>query len=56
MDTVRDGLRANELEKDVFDRLVCVGCDRSLKMRNDPDQLGTVRFCQDCGTEWLEMR
>ena len=56
MDTVRDGLRANELEKDTFDRLVCVTCDRPLKIRNDPDQLGNVRFCIECKDEWLEMR
>lgn len=56
MDTVRDGLRANDLEKDVFDRLVCVQCDRSLKIRNEPDQMGSVRFCIECDNEWLEMR
>lgn len=56
MDTVRDGLKQNDLEKDTFDRLVCVSCNRTLGMRNDPDELGAVRFCEDCGTEWLEMR
>lgn len=56
MDTVRDGLRADELEKDTFDRLVCVSCNRSLKMRNEPDRIGSIRFCNECGSEWLEMR
>ncbi len=56
METVRDGLRANELEKDTYDRLICVGCDRSLKLRSRPDEIGSVRYCIDCGDEWLEMR
>lgn len=56
MDSVRDGLRAAELEKDVFDRVVCVECDRPLKRRDDPDELWAVRFCPDCGGEWKEMR
>lgn len=56
MDTVRDGLSADDLKKDTFDRLVCVECDRALKMRNDPDELGRVRYCADCGGEWVEMR
>ena len=56
MNTVREGLRADELEKDTFDRLICVGCDRPLKMRSDPEELGSVRFCVDCESEWVEMR
>ena len=56
MDTVRDGLRAHELEKDTFDRLICTNCDRPLKMENNPDQLGKIRRCPECGTEWHEMR
>ena len=56
MDSVRDGLRAGDLDKDTFDRLVCASCDRTLKMRNDPEQIGSVRFCLECDDEWLEMR
>ena len=56
MDTVRDGLRANDLRKDTFDRLICATCDRSLRIRNNADELGTVRFCGECGIEWREMR
>ena len=56
MDTVRDGLKENALEKDTFDRLVCVSCQRALRMRNDPDEMGTVRFCGECGGEWHEVR
>ena len=56
MDTVRDGLKQGALEKDTFDRLVCVSCGRALKMRNDPEELGRTRFCEKCGSEWLEVR
>ena len=56
MDTVRDGLRAGDLEKDTFDRLVCVGCDRTLKIRNEPEKIGSIRFCIECDQEWHEMR
>lgn len=56
MDTVRDGLKQDKLEKDTFDRLICAECNRALSIRNDPEELGSVRFCEDCGAEWLEMR
>lgn len=56
METVRDGLRAGDLEKDTFDRVICASCDRTLKTRNDPDNLWSIRYCGECGTEWREMR
>lgn len=56
MDTVRDGLREETITKDTFERLICVNCDRILKKRSDPERIGSVRFCVDCGDEWLEMR
>lgn len=56
MDTVREGLRQDDLEKDNYDRLICSGCDRPLKRRSNPDDLGSVRYCIECGVEWLEMR
>lgn len=56
MDTVRTGLKAEDLEKDTYDRLICVACDRSLKMRSNPDEIGDVRYCEECGSEWREMR
>ncbi len=56
MDTVRDGLRAQKLEKDVYDRVVCVDCDRPLKRRNEPDELWDLRYCEECGSEWVEKR
>lgn len=56
MDTVRDGLRAHDLKKDTFDRLLCAECDRPLKRRSDPDEIWSVRFCIDCEGEWKELR
>lgn len=56
MDTVRDGLRDDVLRKDTFERLICDNCDRTLKKRSEPDRIGSIRFCAECGTEWLEMR
>lgn len=56
MDSVRSGLRQGELERDTYDRLVCVECGKTLKRRDDPDVVGTVRFCPTCGTEYSQIR
>lgn len=56
MDTVREGLRQDDLEKDNYDRLICIACDRPVKRRSNPDDIGSVRYCIECGVEWLEMR
>ncbi len=55
MDTVRQGLRAGDIEKDTYERLTCVACDERLKTRNDPDEVGSVRFCPECGNEWKQI-
>lgn len=55
MDSVRKGLRAGDIEKDTYERLVCASCDEQLKTRNDPDAIGSVRFCPDCGSEWQQL-
>ncbi len=52
MDSVRKGLRAGDIEKDTYERLNCAACEVTLETKNDPDALGTVRRCPDCGTEW----
>lgn len=56
MKTVRKGLRENEIQKDTYERLTCVPCERALKTKNDPSELGSVRFCPDCGAEWRALR
>lgn len=55
MDSVRKGLRAGDIEKDTYERLVCAACGEQLKTRNDPDAIGSVRFCPDCGAEWQQL-
>ena len=56
MRSVRKGLRAGEIEKGAYDRLVCGTCGVSLKTRDEPDTLGVVRECPDCGREWQEIK
>lgn len=56
MRSVRKGLRAGEIEKDTYDRLTCAACGVSLAKRDDPDQLGMVRTCPECGREWEQVK
>ncbi|MCU4925326.1 hypothetical protein OB905_04900 [Halobacteria archaeon AArc-dxtr1] len=56
MKTIRKGLREGTLEKDTYERVVCVECEKPLKTTNDPDSITTVRACPDCETEWKELR
>ena len=55
MRSVRKGLREGELEKGLYDRLACVACGETLSTRDDPDVLGVVRQCPECGEEWQEI-
>ena len=56
MRSVRKGLRAGEIEKDTYDRLTCSACGVSLAKRDDPEQLGMVRTCPECGREWEQVK
>ncbi|MFC4407005.1 HVO_0758 family zinc finger protein [Haloarchaeobius iranensis] len=56
MKSVRKALRDGTLEKDTYERLNCAECKKTLKTKNDPDEVGTVRVCPDCGGEWKEIR
>ncbi|ELZ73091.1 MULTISPECIES: HVO_0758 family zinc finger protein [Haloferax] len=56
MKTTRKGLRDGELEKDTYGRLTCSECGESLKKKNDPDEVFSLRICADCGREWKELR
>lgn len=56
MKSVRKALRDGTLEKDTYERLNCAECKQTLKTKNDPDEVGTVRVCPDCGGEWKEIR
>lgn len=56
MKTVRKALRDGDIEKDTYERLNCADCEKALQTRNDPDEVGSVRVCPVCGTEWKELR
>lgn len=55
MESVRKGLRSGDLEKDTYERLTCVECGEELDTTNDPDTVGKVRMCPDCGQKWKEV-
>ncbi len=56
MKTVRKALRDGDIVKDTYERLTCNDCEKSLGTRNDPDEIGSVRVCPECGTEWKALR
>ncbi len=56
MQSVRKGLRDGDLEKDTYGRVLCVPCQKSLTTQDNPDELGSIRLCPDCGEEWRELR
>lgn len=55
MDSVRKGLRAGELERDTYDRLVCSACGAQLARTDDQDEIYTVRTCPECETAYKEL-
>lgn len=56
MKSVQKGLRDGDIEKDTYGRLSCCECEQNLQTVNDPDQLGHVRRCPECGIEFKELR
>jgi len=55
MDSIRKGLRSGDLEKDTYERLVCAACGEELATRSDPDMVGKLRVCPDCGAQWQQV-
>ncbi len=55
MKSTRKGLRAGDLEKDTYGRLRCSSCEMDLDTENDPDVVGKVRACPECGAQWKEV-
>lgn len=55
METVRQGLRKGDIDKDTYERLVCGFCEEALKTRNPPDEVYKVRFCEECGREYRQI-
>lgn len=55
MDSVREGLRRGDLERDTFDRLSCTRCEVGLRTVDDPDAVGSVKVCPECGAQWRDL-
>lgn len=55
MESVRKGLRAGEIEKDTYGRLVCAACEVQLAKADDPDDVGSIRTCPECGVRWRRL-
>ena len=55
MDTVRQGLRADDIEKDTYERLACTHCEMSLATTDNEDGVGKIRTCPDCDREYKEL-
>ncbi|MFB6218697.1 MAG: HVO_0758 family zinc finger protein [Halobacteriaceae archaeon] len=55
MESVRKGLRAGDITKDTYDRLQCARCEAHLSTQDDPDEVGSLRICPDCGREWRQV-
>jgi ribosomal protein S27AE len=55
MDSVRKGLRSGDIVKDTYERLSCGDCEEELATENDPEVVGKVRVCPECGQEWKEV-
>jgi len=53
--SVQRGLNDDEIEKDTYERLQCAACGVRLDRENDPDEVGSVRTCPDCGRSWQEL-
>lgn len=56
MESVRKGLRSGAIEKDTYERLACAECGEQLSTEDNPEDLGVVRACPECGTEWKDVR
>lgn len=55
MKSVRKGLRDGDLERDTYERLSCTNCGVELKTVDDPNELGSIRVCRNCGSRWQQL-
>jgi predicted RNA-binding Zn-ribbon protein involved in translation (DUF1610 family) len=55
MESVRKGLRSEQITKDTYERLVCAECGENLDTRDNPEGLGKIRSCPECGREWQQV-
>jgi hypothetical protein len=56
MKSIRKALRDGDLEKDTYERIVCANCEKSLGRRNEPDEIGDIRVCPECGAEYKQIK
>jgi predicted RNA-binding Zn-ribbon protein involved in translation (DUF1610 family) len=56
MKSVRKALRDGDIEKDTYERLICAACEKNLGTKNEPSEIGSVRLCPECGTEYKELK
>lgn len=55
MKSIRKALRDGEITKDNYGRLKCSQCDLATTRRADPDGVGSIRTCPDCGRKWHQL-
>lgn len=55
MDSIRKGLRAGDIQKDTYGRFECAVCGVSLTKRDDPEGMGSIRTCPECGRQWRRL-
>lgn len=55
METVRKGLRTDELEKDTYQRLLCTACEIAVDIENPDDEVFSIRTCPECGQQWKQL-
>ena len=56
MKSIRKALRDGDIEKDTYERIVCSDCGKSLGRRNEPDEVGDIRVCPECGAEYKQIK
>lgn len=52
MQSVRKGLRSQEIIKDTYGRLQCAECGIDLAKRHIEDDIGSIMSCPECNKEW----
>ena len=52
MDSVHQGLRDGDIEKDTYDRLRCASCKVGLGKKQAEEGYGYIHTCPDCGRAW----
>lgn len=54
MDSVQAGLRAQDIKKDTYERLICADCDERLDTKPDPKTEASIIVCPSCQKKWRD--